>query len=258
MKVLLAPRWLALHLFALAAIGMCLLGARWQWDRAHRSVAEVLPDVAPIEIGPAGVAPGAVVAVAGTWEQRLQFVVPARRGGADGAWVLSALKPASGDAVAIVRGWVGAEGDGLPGLPGLPRQVPPLAPGAVRVVGPFLPDELGKAQVASPSSSASGAAPEGAVVIDRVDTAAMSAQLGYPVRTGWVALQSVQPGGLPGDPSPLAVAELPGAEVGISWRNAAYAVQWLAFAAFAAYFWFRFVRDEVGGRAAPEVSGGIL
>jgi hypothetical protein len=33
-------------------------------------------------------------------------------------------------------------------------------------------------------------------------------------------------------------------ESGLSWRNAAYALQWWIFAAFAAYMWFRMVRDD--------------
>ena len=33
-------------------------------------------------------------------------------------------------------------------------------------------------------------------------------------------------------------------ETGLSWRNAAYALQWWIFAAFAAYMWFRMVRDD--------------
>jgi hypothetical protein len=31
---------------------------------------------------------------------------------------------------------------------------------------------------------------------------------------------------------------------GLKWRNAAYAVQWWVFAAFAAFMWFRMVRED--------------
>jgi hypothetical protein len=33
-------------------------------------------------------------------------------------------------------------------------------------------------------------------------------------------------------------------DAGLSWRNAAYAVQWWVFALFAAYMWWRMVRDD--------------
>jgi hypothetical protein len=31
--------------------------------------------------------------------------------------------------------------------------------------------------------------------------------------------------------------------VGLNWRNAAYALQWVVFAAFVVFFWHRFRRD---------------
>ena len=34
---------------------------------------------------------------------------------------------------------------------------------------------------------------------------------------------------------------------GCSWRNAAYALQWWIFALFAAYMWWRMVRDDHAG-----------
>jgi cytochrome oxidase assembly protein ShyY1 len=53
-------------------------------------------------------------------------------------------------------------------------------------------------------------------------------------------------------PTRAAVGDAPGLERvpppevtgGLKWRNAAYALQWWLFAAFAAYMWFRMVRDD--------------
>ena len=57
------------------------------------------------------------------------------------------------------------------------------------------------------------------------------------------------PGGLDRVPTPSG-------ETGFKWRNAAYALQWWAFAAFALYMWWRIVRDEgrqeAAGRAAAD------
>ncbi|HZY01629.1 MAG TPA: hypothetical protein VFE92_19400, partial [Dermatophilaceae bacterium] len=46
--------------------------------------------------------------------------------------------------------------------------------------------------------------------------------------------------------SPAVQRVPPPAQVGggISWRNAAYALQWWVFALFAAYMWWRMVRDD--------------
>ena len=48
----------------------------------------------------------------------------------------------------------------------------------------------------------------------------------------------------------------PRPEVGLQWRNAAYAVQWWIFAIFAAYMWWRMVREEASrtGRAERSVT----
>jgi surfeit locus 1 family protein len=45
---------------------------------------------------------------------------------------------------------------------------------------------------------------------------------------------------------------------GLSWRNAAYAVQWWVFALFAAYMWWRMVRDdyEVSREGRPDDDDG--
>lgn len=73
-----------------------------------------------------------------------------------------------------------------------------------------------------------------------VDSGALATQAGYPVRAGWLALESPVESG---QPLPLLVGELPGAQIGLNWRNAGYALQWLAFAGFTLYFWNRFRLD---------------
>jgi len=45
-------------------------------------------------------------------------------------------------------------------------------------------------------------------------------------------------------PAVLRVPPPAGAGGGLSWRNTAYAFQWWAFALFAAYMWWRMVRDD--------------
>ena len=78
-----------------------------------------------------------------------------------------------------------------------------------------------------------------------VDTGALAAHAGYQLRSGWIALVDLQPPGA-GQPVPLRVTELPGAEVGLNWRNGAYAIQWVVFAGFVILFW-NHVRREPGG-----------
>ncbi|MGB8022216.1 MAG: hypothetical protein WCF04_13385, partial [Candidatus Nanopelagicales bacterium] len=79
--------------------------------------------------------------------------------------------------------------------------------------------------------------------LEVVDTGALADLAGYQVRSGWFALQEMQPTG-EGQPLPLRVTELPGADVGLNWQNAAYTVQWIVFAGFVAFFWNRFRREH--------------
>jgi cytochrome oxidase assembly protein ShyY1 len=159
------------------------------------------------------------------------LVEPRERDGQAGAWVMTPMRPRTGTAaepadssVAVVRGWV----------PVGQRPAPPPA-GIVEVVGVLVAD----ARV--PDAAVSAGDPP---TLPVVDTGALSAHAGYPVRSGWYALTDVQPAGV-GQPLPLQVTELPGADVGLNWRNAAYAIQWVAFAGFAVFFWNRFRRDYV-------------
>ena len=59
--------------------------------------------------------------------------------------------------------------------------------------------------------------------------------------------------------SGLAIVPTPMGETGVNWRNAAYAVQWWVFAAFALWMWGRMVRDETRraqAEAAPDTAAG--
>ena len=56
----------------------------------------------------------------------------------------------------------------------------------------------------------------------------------------------------PATASGLTTVPTPVGDTGVQWRNAAYAVQWWVFAAFALWMWARMVRDETRrARAEP-------
>jgi cytochrome oxidase assembly protein ShyY1 len=220
-----------LHVLAVLGVLVCLVAARWQWERAYRTVDDVLPDepaVALADLDPRKTWAGMRISVTGQFDAAHQVLVaPRPRGGVAGGWVLTPLLPDEGGvaqpgaAVAIVRGWVPAG-----------QSVPAPPPGRVSVVGVLVPD------VREPGAQAPGEPP----TLTQVDTGALAALAGYPVRSGWLALQRLDPP-VAGQPLPLAVTDLPGANVGLSWRNAAYAVQWIVFAGFVVLFWSRFRRE---------------
>jgi cytochrome oxidase assembly protein ShyY1 len=229
------PRRLGFHVLTILALVVCVVAARWQWDRAHRSEADAVPQgpvVALADLDPVTAFSGMRVGITGEFDPAHEVLVePRERDGQVGAWVMTPMRPRTGTAadpedtsVAVVRGWVPA--GQLP--------APPPA-GIVEVVGVLVAD----ARV--PDAAVSAGDPP---TLPVVDTGALSAHAGYPVRSGWYALTDVQPEGV-GQPLPLQVTELPGADVGLNWRNAAYAIQWVAFAGFAVFFWNRFRRDYV-------------
>jgi surfeit locus 1 family protein len=237
------PRRLGFHALTVLAVVVCIVAARWQWDRANRSEADAVPEgpvVALADLDPATAFSGMRVGITGTFDAAHEVLVePRMRDGQDGAWVLTPLLPALPDgvgaaaggsvdpadtAVAVVRGWV----------PAASRPAPPPT-GIVEVVGVLVADARQPDAVVTAGDPPTLAA---------VDTGALAAHAGYPVRSGWFALTGMAPAG-EGQPIPLQVTELPGAEVGLNWRNAAYAIQWVAFAGFAVFFWNRFRRDHV-------------
>jgi cytochrome oxidase assembly protein ShyY1 len=226
------PRRLAFHVLTLLAIAVCLVAARWQWDRAHRSEADAVPEgpvVSLADLDPTTAFSGMRVRLEGTFDTAHEVLVsPRPRDGQPGAWVLTPLQPdgagsGTSSAVAVVRGWV----------PQGSAPTPPPA-GEVSVVGVLVAD-----------ARSVGVLPQGdPPTLEAVDTGALASHAGYPVRSGWFALQELSPPGVD-QPLPLQVTELPGADVGLNLRNAAYALQWVVFAGFVVFFWSRFRRTYV-------------
>ncbi len=243
------PRRWGFHVLTVLAVLVCVVAARWQWDRANRSEADAVPEgpvVALADLDPATAFSGMRVGITGQFDAENEVLVePRKRDGQQGAWVLTPMQPAPADgaggtvganpadtAVAVVRGWV----------PAGQRPVPPPQ-GTVEVVGVLVADSRKPDAAVSPGDPPT---------LTTVDTGALSAHAGYAVRSGWYALSELQPAGV-GQPAPLQVTELPGAEVGLNWRNAAYAIQWVAFAGFVVFFWNRFRRDHQARPVEQEI-----
>ncbi len=247
------PRRLGFHVLTVLAVLVCIVAARWQWDRANRSEADAVPDgpvVALADLDPATAFSGMRVGITGVFDTEHEVLVaPRPREGQDGAWVLTPMQPTAADgsvspddgtsadpastSVAVVRGWV----------PAGQRPTPPPT-GIVDLVGVLVADSRQAAPILTDGDPPT---------LIAVDTGALAEHAGYPVRSGWFALTDLRPAG-EGQPLPLQVTELPGAEVGLNWRNAAYALQWVVFAGFVLFFWSRFRHDHVRRPAEQETS----
>jgi surfeit locus 1 family protein len=151
-----------------------------------------------------------------------QFLVRGHRlGGRVGYWVLTPLRVGR-SAILVVRGWV----------PG-PDAAPPIPSGRVHVTGWLEPPQ------AAPVGPPTGPVRATRVISD-ISTAVLVARVPYDLYSGYVVLSAQVP------PDPLlakAALPRPPASSAAGWRNLAYAGQWLLFAGFVVFMWWRFVRE---------------
>jgi cytochrome oxidase assembly protein ShyY1 len=187
-------------------------------------------------------ADGRRVSAQGTFDPAKQVLVTGRvQPGGDGSvgwWVVGALRTTAGAWLPVVRGWVPR--------PDNPAASPASAPsGTVTVEGVLQPDE-----------PAGGAAvlPEGQLAT--IDVAELVNRWGTPIYNGFLVATG-QHADVPSEaPQPAPVPPPQPQPEGIAWRNAAYAVQWWVFAAFALVMWGKMVqqaaRDEAVAATGDE------
>ncbi len=251
LRTALKPRWLALFALLVAIIVTFTQLGLWQLHVAQdKGLADALRtahEARPVQVSslvhphqpfPNG-ASGRPVTVTGMYAADDQLLVgPRRLDGRTGWWVVTPLvEQQSGARLAVVRGFVQSPSDAGP---------PPA--GTVVVEGSLAP---GESPAAAPSltATASGGTPaqqplgsiDLAVLVNRwpgelynAFTFAQTERL-QPANT--TVAVSGGPGGMERVPPP----EVTG---GLKWRNAAYALQWWLFAGFAAFMWFRMVRED--------------
>ncbi|WP_409484996.1 SURF1 family protein [Arsenicicoccus dermatophilus] len=243
-RTALQPRLLAL----LAAVVLVVVGfgrlGMWQLDvsrdtaakdaLAHQQAQPAAPlhQVLTPHAAFRGVMSNRKVLVTGRYDASGQFLVPDRLlEGRRGYWVVTPLDEAGTRArVAVVRGFVTSPAD---------TPAPPTA--QVMVRGTLAPGE---------SPSTAGTLPAGQR--GSIDLAELVNHWPQELYNGFVVAQGEQP-----DTAPAALRRIPPPqpESSFNLRNAAYAVQWWIFAAFAVYLWWRTVRDT--HREARRAPSGI-
>lgn len=252
-RALLTPRMLGAHLLALVCVGLaCSLGY-WQYDawQARRSAEAVdLTRLEPVPLadvlGPDDPFPGdrvgQPVELAGSWLPEGTVLVSGREhDGREGYWVVTPLTAGATDApaVPVVRGWV-ASADEAP--------APPT--GEATVVGWLQPpDGTGEAD----DDAGDDVLPQVRIadLIQRVDQDLYGAYAVLDPEPGDAAMKNAGTDGL----EPADLEELPPAGRFTALRNLLYAIEWLVFGAFAAFIWWRYVREELEA-TSPTSPGG--
>ncbi len=234
LRTALKPRWLGLLAVVVAVMVAFTLLGLWQLNVARdKGRAEALKRAPSLPVtsisnvlkphsGFPNDATGRRVTATGTYAGASQFLVTGRRlHGKSGYWVLTPLRVAeTGAVLPVVRGFVTS-----PSAPAPPT-------GSVTVTGSLAPGE-GPAQVPPTESGQIGS----------VDLSVLVNQLPGEIYNAFVFALAESP--LPAS-AMAGIERVPPPQIshGLAWRNAAYAFQWWIFALFAAYMWFRMVRDD--------------
>lgn len=255
LKTALKPRWIAGLVFALLLSGVFVLLSQWQFGRSTQSevpVTRQTEDPRPLGsvLQPGTFFPGSVadqmVTASGSYDPAKQVLVADRlNDGRKGYWVVSAfavdgapaLRGAGASAktwIPVARAWVAEPGHAGP---------PPS--GTIALTGRLLPSEAPLPNVDAGAGRASAVSV--AELINRWEVSS------YP---GFIAASAESSRGksvaMPAGMVALDIPAQPPAQQ-INWLNLFYSVEWVVFAGFALYIWWRLVADDYRRELEDEV-----
>jgi surfeit locus 1 family protein len=222
------PRWIAGLVLALGIAASFAALGQWQLDRSVENVQVVeidtettvpLEEIAEPGSGVTDAQQGRTVSVTGTLVSSDMQVLSDRDNGSGvrGTWLVGHLITTDGASLAVALGW----------SPNVELTASDLD--RTEWVGRYLPSE-------APQSSDFEAGERSALSVP--DLVNLWAEPG-PVYGGYLVLAE-PPAGL----EPIR-ADAPEREVTLNWLNVFYAIEWVLFAGFAIYLWYRLVRDAV-------------
>jgi cytochrome oxidase assembly protein ShyY1 len=248
-KTALKPRWIAGLVFAILISGVFVLLSQWQFGRsttpevpdnpATEQVQALTATIQPGDFFPGSVADQMVTAD-GSYDPAKQVLVPDRlKNGQSGYWVVSAFAvtgaPAlSGSAataqtwIPVARGWVADPDD---------AGAPPS--GALKLTGRLLPSESPLPATAPEPGRASAVS-----VAELINYWDVSSYPGFVAATSEVVDGTdVGAAAVPRALLPLEIGPQPPAEK-VNWLNLFYSLEWVVFAGFALFIWWRLVKDD--------------
>ncbi|WAP52612.1 SURF1 family protein [Arthrobacter sp. ATA002] len=235
LKTALQPRWIAALLLALAISTVFVVLSQWQFSTAESDLppstdrtetVRPLTEVFTPGIELLGTTADQMVSMTGSFRTEDTVLVENRLyDGEQGYWVVTAfaVDGAPDDAVMpVVRGWVAETEDAVP------------APaGESAVVGRLLPPEAPIAQPVEDGILPSLASSE---LINVWDTPGYSA---------FVTADEITVNGEAADTGNMRVVDIQAQpqETSVNWMNVFYAIEWVVFAGFSVFLWWRLVAD---------------
>ncbi|WP_233193354.1 SURF1 family protein [Cryobacterium sp. Y29] len=236
--MMLRPRWVAALLLALGIAAAFALLGHWQLERAiesgvvvERATEQVKPlaEVAQPDGGVTQIATGQMVATEGAWVAGDETLITTRfNGGVEGFWVVSHFRTDTAASIAVARGWAPDRATAeavIAELQTEPQNTPVALTGRFLTgEAPELPDPEGD------SMELTKVAPSALINLwaDFTDESVYSAYI----------VSADAPAGLDLIDSPI-----PQVDQSLNWLNIFYAIEWVVFAGFAVFFWYRLVRD---------------
>ncbi len=245
LKTALKPRWILTLILAMAAAAVFVLLSQWQFNSSRetpppapsttenvRPLTDVLEPLTPLYASGAD----QMVSIQGAFEPGTRMLVENRlRDGEEGLWVVQAFavdaapepaEPAEPAVIPVVLGWVSEAEDAA----AVQEQE-----GDAAVVGRLLPPEAPEVQ-----RNADGQVPS-------LSTAELSNLWDAPTYAAFVVASDVTVDGVAvpfaADLEPVVVGPQP-QDTPINWLNIFYAIEWVVFAGFAFFLWWRLVADD--------------
>ncbi|MBG0741338.1 SURF1 family protein [Paeniglutamicibacter antarcticus] len=257
LKTALKPRWIAALILALAVSGVFVLLSQWQFSRStERTDAPpvVLESTKPLlSVLDPGVpmhadAADQLVTAQGHFDASRQVLVQNRlQSGANGYWVVTAfivdgapvLKGAGATAETIIpvaRGWLSDTAE---------AKAPPSGP--ITLAGRLIPSEAPNPKANVPAGQVAALSTAQLINLWQV-----SSYPGFIISNSELAAgQDVGAHAVAGDLKAITVTAQPDVSP-INWLNIFYAVEWVVFAGFAVFLWWRLVSDAYRRTMDPE------
>ncbi|WP_435769677.1 SURF1 family protein [Nocardioides sp. SYSU DS0651] len=247
-----SPRLWGAHLLGLACVAVATGMGLWQHDawqerRAAEQVDLTEADPVPITavLGPDDPFPGGDVGrpveLAGTWLPEGTVLVEGREDarGRPGHWVVTPVTVGEPDdpAVAVVRGWVPADTT--------PEELPAPPEEPVELVGWLQPPEGTGVGDDDPTDD----------VLPQLRIADLVQRVDQDMYGAYVVAREPSAADAEAGVAAATLDQLPPAGRFTALRNLLYAIEWWLFAAFAAFIWWRYVRDATAPPEAAEPDG---
>ncbi len=252
LKTALKPRWIAGLAFAILFSGAFVLLGQWQFSRSTQPeipVSSTTEDPKPLAetLQPGDFFPGTVadqmVTATGSYDPQKQILVPDRftggEGGEKGYWIVTAFAV---DGAPVLTGTAASPQTWIPVARGWvadPAAAPEPPSGTVELTGRLLPSES-----PLPNTDPGPGRASAVSVAELINVWDVSSYPGFVAAT--TELQAGTDVGAESAGStitPLRVGPQPPAQQ-INWLNLFYSVEWVVFAGFALFIWWRLVKDD--------------